>query len=82
MSSTPSIRPSPARRMGTMVTILPEMDSTSTGPAQPLMVRFSVLNCLVASYMSNRAISLASIRNSLVEVDSFLRMPSLCRTRG
>ena len=65
-----------------MVTILPEMDSTSTGPAQPLMVRFSVLNCLVASYMSNRAISLASIRNSLVEVDSFLRMPSLCRTRG
>lgn len=23
----------PARRMGTMVTILPEMDSTSTGPA-------------------------------------------------
>ena len=65
-----------------MVTIFPEMDSTSTGPAQPLMTRFSVLKCLVASYVSSREISFANMRNSLVEVDSFLRMPSLCRTRG
>ena len=49
MSSTPSMRPRPARRMGTMVTILPEMASTSTGPAQPCTVCFSVAKPLVAS---------------------------------
>ena len=49
MSSTPSIRPRPARRMGTTVTFLPEMASTSTGPAQPCTVRVSVSMFLVAS---------------------------------
>ena len=49
MSTTPSIMPRPARRMGTTVIFLPTSWSTSTGPAQPWIIFFSVGRDLVAS---------------------------------
>ncbi|CSR95669.1 Uncharacterised protein [Shigella sonnei] len=48
-SSTPSIIPRPARRIGTTVIFLPLIWSISTGPFQPSIVTFSVSRSAVAS---------------------------------
>ena len=49
MSSTPSSMPSPARRIGTTVTLRPAICSICTGPLQHSMVVFSSGKSAVAS---------------------------------
>ncbi len=49
MSSTPSSMPSPARRIGTTVTLRPAMRSTAAGPLQPCTVAGSSGKSAVAS---------------------------------
>ena len=82
VSSTPSSMPSPARRIGTTVTFLPLICSTSVGPLQHCTVVFSSGKSAVASYASNRASSFVSSRNFLVEISSSRSSPTLCLTSG
>ena len=62
-SSTPSNMPIPARKIGTIVAVLPMICSPVISPHQPCIGKVSISKSRLASYAIKRASSLVNVRN-------------------